>query len=212
MTIGAAGRPAPAAEEAKGWTHDAPRRAPARGSTTPRFARQNHARETADTVRKRHRIQETTTRATAVAAHWLRADARHIAECATCGFDLRKTQTVPCPEGMLILQGAADTVTLRGETECLGIMTKTREWFATTGFLGRLVRRAARTPTRGLERLLEAAGTTGALPLDRRAGASIERLGVDERAAILQSVAGLMALGSEGLRQGVEHAGLTRQG
>ena len=88
----------------------------------------------------------------------------------------------------------------------------TGEWFASVLFLARLVRRAARTPTRGLERLLEEAGCTEVQPWPQRAGASIERLGVEQRTAVLDSVGRLMGLGAEGLRQAVREAGLSRQG
>ena len=147
-----------------------------------------------------------------LAPHRLRADARHVAWCATCGFDLREAPTKPYLEGALTLQHLADAVAVTGHGEYLGMATSAGVWLASASFLARLVRRAARTRTRGLERLLDAARCSTVQPGGQKAGSSIERLGVEERAAVIDAAGRLMGLGPKGLRRAVEEAGLTRQG
>lgn len=148
----------------------------------------------------------------ALAPHRLRPDARHIARCAACGLDLRRAAAKESVEGALSLQRAADAVVREGEGDCLGTATTAGAWLASAAFLARLVRRAARAPIRGLERLLAAAECE---PLPGRGGGtgtSIERLGVEERTAMLDAVSRLMGLGAAELGRAVETAGLTRQG
>ena len=150
--------------------------------------------------------------ASALAPHRLGADAGHIARCATCAFDLRDAAARPCVESALALQRSADWVAVKGHGECLDTAATAETWLASAVFLARLVRRTARAPTRGLEHLLETAGYTALSSTGQGAGTSIERLGVEERTAVLDGVARLMRLGAAGLRQAVEEAGLTRQG
>ena len=144
--------------------------------------------------------------------HRLRADAHHIARCASCGFDLREAAVRPCAEAALALQREADKVAIRGQGTCLDTETNASVWLASAAFLARLVRRATRAPTRGLDRLLDAAGCAPLRSTGQSAGTSIERLGVEERTAVLDSVARLMRLGAAGLKRAVEEAGLTAQG
>lgn len=72
--------------------------------------------------------------------------------------------------------------------------------------------RAGRAPTRGLGELLAAAGCDEARVVGRGGGASIEQMGVEERTAVLDAVAHLMALGPKGLPDVLQSAGVTREG
>ena len=146
-----------------------------------------------------------------LAPHRLGPEAGNLARCATCGFDLRAAPAKPYLKDALALQRSADAVAATGHGEFLGTETTTGVWLESTSFLARLVRRAARSPTRGLERLLDAAGCSDMRPAIQRPGTSIERLGVDERAMILKAAQHLIGLGADGLRRAVEAAGLTRQ-
>ena len=150
--------------------------------------------------------------AEALSPHRLRPDAGHVAQCATCGFDLRQAPTKPGLEAAVTLQRAADAVAVGGHGECLGTKTNARGWLESTGFLARLVRRAGRAPTQALEHLLDAAGCSAAQPRAQGGGTSIERLGIEERTSVLDATGRLMALGAEGLREAVQEAGLTQQG
>ena len=150
--------------------------------------------------------------ASALSPHRLGADAGHIARCATCGFDLREAALRPFAESALALQHRADAVAVSGHGACLGTEASASAWLASASFLARLVRRAARTPTRALERLLETAGCAAPQIRGQGAGTSIEGLGVEERSAVLNAVERLMGLGAEGLRDAVQEAELTQQG
>ena len=147
-----------------------------------------------------------------LAPHRLEPDAGHIARCAACGADLRDASTMPCAEAALRLQRSADAVGNAGHGEWLGTPTSAAQWLAAAAFLARLARRAARSPTQGLDRLLAAAQCEAVGARSPGAGTSIERLGVEERAAVLDAVARLMALGDTGLTKAAASSGLTRQG
>ena len=108
----------------------------------------------------------------------------HIARCATCAFDLRDAAARPCVEAALALQRSADRTAVRGYGECLDTAASAETWLASAAFLARLVRRTARAPTHGLERLLETAGCAALRSTGQGAGTSIERLGVEERTAV----------------------------
>ena len=148
----------------------------------------------------------------ALAPHRLRPDAGHVAQCATCGFDLREARAKPHLEAALTLQHSADEVAVRGHGKCLGTETNARAWLESAAFLTRLVRRAARAPTQALERLIDATDCSGLQPGAQGAGTSIERLRIEERANVLDAAGRLIRLGAEGLRHAVREAGLTQQG
>ena len=148
----------------------------------------------------------------ALSLHRLGPDARHLGGCATCGADLRGAGAKPCAEGALRLQRAADAVASAGAGEWLGTPANAAAWLASAAYLVRLVRRASRAPTGGLERLLAAAGCEPVHVAGHGAGASIEQMGVEDRTAVLNAVARLMALGATGLQCAAETSGLTRQG
>ena len=150
--------------------------------------------------------------AAALKPHRLGADAGHVARCAACGADLRKATVAPCTADALALQRSADAAVSTGEGEWLGAPTSAAAWLASAAFLARLVRRTARAPTRGLDRLLAAAGCDTVRLRSRVAGTSIEQMSVEDRAVLLDAVARLIALGPAGLKCALETAGLTRQG
>ena len=127
-------------------------------------------------------------------------------------MDLREAQGKPCREKALALQSAADEVVRGGEGDCLGTWTTAGTWLASAAFLARLVGRAARVQTLGLKRLLAAAGCEPLRRGHQRGGTGIEQLGVEERAALLDAVHRLMALGEVGLHEALKTSGLTREG
>ncbi|MCY4121944.1 MAG: TniQ family protein [Acidobacteria bacterium] len=144
--------------------------------------------------------------------HRLRADARDIAVCAACGFDLRGIETSPCRADTLEFQKTADRVARAGAGTCFDQQVDAAAWFATADFVCSLIRRVTRSPTKGLTRVLAAAGIDRPLRLHGVPGARIERLGVEDRHALLGAVQRVMRLKPDALSEALKVAGITRQG
>ena len=70
-----------------------------------------------------------------------------------------------------------------------------------TAFLARLVRRAGRVPTHGLSQLLAAPRRDEARMVGMEAGTTIKQMGVEDRAAVLETIGRLTALGPIGPRK-----------
>ena len=143
--------------------------------------------------------------------HRLDVDARHIGVCAACGTDLGEGVAPAHREDALRFQVAADNVAMTGTGRCLGDVLGAEEWFATADFFAGVIRRAARTPSSALTRLLAAAGIQGSLRLPAASGARIERLGRRDRETLLGAVHGLMSMRRSHLDDVIEAAGTSRQ-
>ena len=142
----------------------------------------------------------------------LRADARHIARCTTCGADLRDAAASACYPDALEFQQAGDRVIKAGEGRCFDENVDAAQWFAVADFLCSLVRQTVRSPTKGLSRVLAAAGIEGPLRCQAAPGARIELLGVKDRQALLQAVWCLMRLHRDALREVLAASGVSREG
>ena len=149
---------------------------------------------------------------TAQHLHQLRADARHVAVCAACGEDLRRIGRSPCRADALEFQEAADRMTTAGTGTCFGEPVDTAAWFVIADFLGSLIRRTARSPTKGLTRVLAAADIDWPIPLQGASGRRIEWLGVEDRQTLLGAVQRMMRLERNALRHVLMTAGISRQG
>ena len=142
----------------------------------------------------------------------LPAQARDAAMCASCGRDLRDAVARPCLADALAFQQAGDEVARADRGPVFGEEADAAGWFATADFLSGLVRRASRSPTIGLTRLLLAAGILPALRLETAPGRRIERLGVGDRANVLAAVWNLMKLDRQALHSAATAAHISRQG
>ena len=147
-----------------------------------------------------------------VMAHRLSIDATHVALCAGCGADLRRAPVRPAAGPALDLQSATDEIVRDGAGRYLGVAVDAVTWLAVVEFFVRLVRRAVRAPSLGLDALLASAGVDAPPALRASVGAGVERLRVEERRRVLDAVARLMALDAEALEEAVAASGLTRQG
>ena len=150
--------------------------------------------------------------ASPIEPHRLRADARHAATCATCLADLRACTAQPCDPAALTFQRAADRAARGRGQICFDKPAGTDAWFAVADFLAALVRRAARSPTSALDRLLDATGAVAPRTIAAEPGARIEQMRVEDRRAILAIVARMMQLTQEELRSAFARAQITRQG
>ena len=103
-------------------------------------------------------------------------------------------------------------MTTAGGGTCFGEPVDTAAWFATAEFLGSLIRRTARSPTKALTRVLAAADIDWPIPLQGASGTRIERLEVEDRQTLLGAVQRMMRLERNALRHVLETAGITRQG
>ena len=142
----------------------------------------------------------------------LRADARHVATCTACGADLWDAAASACYPNALEFQQAGDHVIKAGEGRCFDENVDAAQWFAVADFLCSLVRQTARSPTKGLSRMLSAAGIDGPLRCQAAPGARIELLGVKDRQALLEAVWCLMRLHRDALREALAASGVSREG
>ena len=143
--------------------------------------------------------------------HRLAVDARHIGVCAACGTNLGDCVAPAHQEEALRFQEAADNVAMTGTGRCLGNVVGAGEWFVTADFFAGVIRRAARTPSSALTRLLAAVGIEGPLRVPAASGARIERLGRRDRETLLGAVHGFMSMRRSHLEDVIEAAGTSRQ-
>ena len=141
----------------------------------------------------------------------LRADARDVATCSSCGGDLRDAVTRNFPSDARKFQEVGDEVASSDHGTVFGRQTDAAGWFAAADFLGALIRRAVRSPTTGLTRLLLAAGIDSAVGVRAAPGQRIEGLGVHDRQRVAAAVWRIMKLDGHALRGAARAADISRQ-
>ena len=132
--------------------------------------------------------------------------------CTACGTDLWDAAANACYPDALVFQQAGDRVIEAGEGRCFDENVDAAQWFAVADFLCSLVRQTVRSPTKGLSRVLAAAGIEGPLRWQAAPGARIELLGVEDRQALLEAVWCLMRLHRDVLREALAASGVSREG
>ena len=86
------------------------------------------------------------------------------------------------------------------------------DWFAAAEFFAGALRRAARTPSKGLTAITAAAGIRGPVIMPAASGSRVERLGRVHRETLLGAVHRLMSMRLGEIEDVIRTAGISRQG
>lgn len=138
--------------------------------------------------------------------------APHVALCALCGADLRRSERSTCNREALLFQNMADRAALNGHATCFGKEFGTTDWFSVASFFVALLRRAASHPSKAMNEVLQGLGVEPPSAVPPVSGARIERLQTRDRQEILERVWRIMSRNADQFRDAVEQSRISRQG
>lgn len=147
-----------------------------------------------------------------VEPHRLNAEESHAAVCATCKACLWEGQTATCPSDAIAFQEEADKILRQGQGQCLGKLLPVALWFGIADFFVSLLRRANRSSTEGLIRLVRYMDADIPKSLPSISGSGIELLSVHDRQQILMATWHFISDDKSRIKKALKKFGITRQG
>lgn len=141
--------------------------------------------------------------------HRLLAEDRHLACCAHCRSDLRRSPRLAAPEAALRFQWHAEQALMNGEGVFGNQRLPARDWFSLARCLLGLLRQAALHQTRPILGCLSALGVDTGCLCTPATGLALELLPVAERAALLAALCHLLDAGAQRFLDAAQAAMMT---